>query len=166
MSGKYPWLPDLVLFQAYGGDWERYQETLYRHFVADFVTSSPRFRGQKLGLKRQPVNQGKEATFWHFISEGSIETERLPDLRRCERIRWPRPGIDNCDADAIKVWESEVRGETRISIWLEAADYVIILARRRGYLLPWTAFVVDQEHRRKKLLKQYSDCQKRGQRAP
>ncbi|MNH30689.1 hypothetical protein D3C79_909980 [compost metagenome] len=45
---------------------------------------------KRLGLKRHPVIQGKEATFWHMISEGNDEAERLPDLRRCERIRWPR----------------------------------------------------------------------------
>lgn len=34
---------------------------------------------------------GKEATFWHMIQEGRIEEDRTPDIRRCERIRWPKP---------------------------------------------------------------------------
>jgi len=49
--------------------------------------------GKRLGLKRHPMTQNKEATFWHMIQEGSVESERIPDIRRCERIRWPRPSV-------------------------------------------------------------------------
>ena len=30
-----------------------------------------------------------------MISEGKVETERTPDISRCERIAWPRPMMDN-----------------------------------------------------------------------
>lgn len=82
------WLPKLVFFADYEGDWESYLDALYSHFKRDFIETKPLFRGQKLGLKRYPIERGKEATFRHFISEGTEEAERLSDFSRCERIRW------------------------------------------------------------------------------
>jgi hypothetical protein len=111
MSAHLPWLPTLVVFNSYNGDWDLYEAALYAVFMTDFVHSKPTFRGKRLGLKRHPVSQGKEATFWHLISEGANEADRTPDMRRCERIGWPRPGIDNCDAQNVKVWEAQRRGE-------------------------------------------------------
>jgi hypothetical protein len=32
-----------------------------------------------------------------MIQEGRTEDERTPDLRRCERIRWPRPIIERLE---------------------------------------------------------------------
>ena len=149
------WLPDLVLFEDFGGDWGKYLDALYAYFKKDFVDGKPVFRGQRLGLKRHPLSQGKEATFWHMISEGKGEDERLPDFRRCERIRWPKPTIEHSGEPVIKVWENERRGETRICLWLEAEEYLVVLAKRKGYLLPWTAFMVTLPHEKRKRQKEY-----------
>lgn len=146
------WLPSLVLFD---GDWDKYVRVLYGHFRQDFVDTSPSFRGARVGIKRGPMDQGKEATFWHIISEGSREEERLPDMRRCERIRWPRPIIEHADDSPILVWESVRGGDKRIAIWFAEAEYLVILARRKGYVLLWTAFPVTMKHRKEKLQKEY-----------
>ena len=102
-----------------------------------------------------PVIDGKEATFWHFISEGDDEAERLPDLRRCERIRWPRPVIEAADSPDVKVWREARAGETRIHLWVESAEYLVVLAERRGYLLPWTAYPVVRDHSKANLRKRW-----------
>lgn len=149
------WLPPLVLFGDYAGDWTRYLEALYAHFCRDFVQSKPEFGGVPLALKRHPVIDGKEATFWHFISEGDDEAERLPDMRRCERIRWPRPVIEATGAPDVKVWREPRGGETRIHLWVESAEYLVVLAERKGYLLPWTAYPVEREHQKEKLRKRW-----------
>jgi hypothetical protein len=149
------WLPPLVLLQDYGGNWDKYLETIYAYFKRDFIDSRPAFRGIRLALKRHPVSQGKEATFWHMTSEGKDEATRTPDLRRCERIRWPRPIIEQADAKGLKVWVSVRNRENRIHIWLESEDYVVVLAKRKDYLLPWTAFLVTYEHTRRKLRKEF-----------
>jgi hypothetical protein len=47
------------------------------------------------------------------------------------------------------------RHEDRIHIWLEEEDYVVVLADRGSFLLPWTAFLVTSEHNRKKLRNEY-----------
>ena len=155
MRSSPAWLPPLVLFQEYNGNWERYVDILYRYFKKDFVDSSPTFRDNRLALKRHPMEQGKEATFWHLISEGRVEDERLPDLRRCERIRWPRPIIEHADDPLIKVWENKRKGEKRICIWFEDVEYLVVLALRKGYILLWTAYPVTRPHRKRKLQKEY-----------
>ena len=151
------WLPPLVLLADYNGDWDQYVEALYAYFTRDFVDSKPLFRGARLALKRHPLIKGKEATFWHLISEGLYEEERLPDLRRCERIRWPRPIIEHCNDREIKVWENVKQGERRVCLWLEDKEYLVVLAERRGYTLLWTAYPVTEAHRQKKLRKEYAD---------
>jgi len=124
MTSLPDWLPPLVALADYGGDWERYLAALYDFFRQDFVDDKPLFEGRSLALKRLPTSQGKEATFWHLISEGRQEEERLPDLRRCERIRWIRRIIEHAADPAVKAWENERRGETRICLWLEQGDYL------------------------------------------
>lgn len=149
------WLPPLVLFADYSGDWPRYLETLYDHFRRDFIASQPSFQGVRLALKRHPVIDGKEATFWHFISEGEEEGDRLPAPRRCERIRWPRPVIEQADGTVVKIWREPRGSETRIHLWVESAEYLVVLAERKGYLLPWTAYPVERERQKDKLRKRW-----------
>jgi hypothetical protein len=148
-----PWLPCLVLLEECGGNWTQYVEIVYGHFKADFVDSKPLFRGTRLGLKRYPMEQDKEATFWHMTSEGKSESERVPDLRRCERICWPRPLIERAPSDELRVWQEVRRGENRIAIAPPDFSYVVILAERQGkngsYYLPWTAYYVKHERDRK-----------------
>ena len=147
------WLPDLICLPDYGGDWNRYHQAIYEAFCQDFIQSQPQFMGRRLGLKRHPLMDGKEATFWHFVSEGAVEANRLPDLRRCERIRWPRAVIERADDPAVKVWSNQRGHEKRVCLWLDSEDYLVVLADRETYLLPWTAYLVREEHRKRKLLK-------------
>lgn len=148
------WLPQLEEFNTYGGNWNNYLSVLYDIFCNDFVKGRPSYCGVRLGLKRHPVIDGKEATFWHLISEGDVESERIPDMRRCERIRWPRPLIENATCSEIKVWIETRKGEERIHLWLESENYLTVLNRRKEYLL-WTAFFVEHEHQRKKYNKRW-----------
>ncbi len=149
------WLPPLVLLEDFGGDWAEFVEALYAHYEVDFVKSRPFFRGTTLSVRRKPKVDGKDATFWHIVSEGEIEHERIPDLRRCERIRWPRPIVDNSTSSGIKCWENQRRGETRICLWFEEAEYLVVLAKRKGYVLFLTAYPVTQDHRKQKLETEY-----------
>ena len=155
MNDHPDWLPDLLLLKDHGGDWERYEDALYAVFRRDFLLSRPTFRGNALGLKRHPLFKNREATFWHFISEGKVEDDRTPDLRRCERIAWPRAVIEAVDSGRVSCWEQTRKGERRFILAIEDFGYIVILAERRGYLLPWTAFCVEHEHRRRKFRKDF-----------
>jgi hypothetical protein len=130
-------------------------DALYERFVVDFVQSKPCFRKHQLSLKRHPLSEGREATFWHMIAEGRDESNRTLDSDRCERISWVRAVIENANDPRVLVWENTRGKERRICLWLEEQEYVVILADRRGYLLPWTAYTVTQPHRKRKFRKEY-----------
>ena len=154
------WLPALVLLSEYGGNWERYLEAVYEYFKQDFVCSKPKFEGKQFSLKRHPLSNGKEWTFWHLIQEGEVEEDRLPDLRRCERIRWPKPIIEAIRTDKVWTWKNKRKQATRIVIAIKDFSYVVILEERRDYVLLWTAYWVERPHRRKKLRNEYEQYQK------
>ena len=82
---------------------------------------------------------------------------RATDLRRCERIRWPRPVIELADEKGLRIWVGVKKNEERIHIWVVEEDYVVVLADRKTYLLPWTAFLVTRGHTRRKLENEYHE---------
>lgn len=144
------WLPEQILLEHYQGEWEAYFDSVYQAFHRDFVLSKPVFRGVRLGLKRHPEYEGKSATFWHMISTGNVESERVPDIRRCERISWPKPVIDNSTDTCLKVWAEPKGKNRRIHIWFEDEGYLVVLDDRGDFMLPWTAFYIEHNHQRKK----------------
>ena len=149
------WLPRLVVLADYGGNWEKYVEALYAFFKADFVDSYPTFRGKKVAHRRLPVNEGKDAGFWHLISKGRVEADRTPDFDRCERIRWPRPTIEHSPEPEIKIWENERHNRTHVCIWLEEADYLIVLRKGELHYVLLTAYTVTYANRKRTLRSEY-----------
>ena len=158
------WLPDLLVFEDSAGNWNHYVDRLHQQFLADFVESKPEWPGKEVRLKRHPEYDGKSATFWHMITEGKVEAERTPDLRRCERISWPRPVMDEFDhavpgtTGCRVLWWTELRGsETRYHLAPEDFSYVVVVADRGQFVLPWTAYCVEHAWRREKLRKKWRD---------
>jgi hypothetical protein len=143
------WLPNFELFT---GDWDLYLAHIYNIFYNDFVANPPgQILGKRYGLKRRPTARGKEATFWHMIQEGNIEEERVPDFRRCERIRWPRFLIDQALNSELRSWRQTRKGvEDRIIISLKDFSYILVLMDRGDYILPWTAYLVKGKRQREK----------------
>lgn len=163
MTSK-PALPPKLLLEDFNGVFEEFFATVYSVFKRDFVDAKPFFRGKKLNLKKHPYIDGKEYTFYHLTHKGEIEDKRLPDLRRCERIGWAKPAIEQCDCWNLKVWQqkrtNKKRTADRICIWLELEndmDYIIILDIRENYVLPWTAFVLEYSHEKRKKQKEYEE---------
>lgn len=157
-------LPELVELTEFGGNFKNYLEAVYEIFINDFVRNRPAFRGVRLGLKKYPVSAGKEATFWHITSEGDDEQTRLPDLRRLERIRWPAFLINNSEHPYLKVWENTRGNKTNILILHELENYVVVLRKGNGYLLPWTAYLIEYEWRKKKFIREYEEYVKSKER--
>ena len=44
---------------------------------------------------------------------------------------------------------------SRILIWLESEQYLVVLTDRGEYILPWTAYQVTRDHQQRKLQKEY-----------
>lgn len=154
---KYLELPYLIELSKFGGNFARYLEAVYEIFTNEFIRNRPIFRGTRLALKKYPVTDGKEATFWHMTSEGSDEQNRLPDLRRLERIKWPSFIINNSEHPYLRVWENTRGSKTNVLIMHEDENYVVILRKGNGYLLPWTAYLIKHEWRKQKFIREYEE---------
>lgn len=141
------WLPPLV---ECGEDqeWTEYLEVVYGVFKRDFIDSKPSFRGVPLNLKRHPLLDGKEATFWHMTTQGPQEAERVSDPDRCARVAWPRAIIDAAgDPAKVRCWAYRRERDKRIALALPDFSYLVVLADRGSFLLPWTAFMVKESRR-------------------
>ena len=148
-------LPELITLQEYNGNFEQYLEVVYSVFNNDFIVNRPNFRGKRLGLKKHPLYKNKEATFWHLTSDGKVEQDRLPDLRRLERIGWPSPMINKSEHQYLKVWRNRRGNDESILIWHEKEEYLVVLRDRGEYILPWTAYLVQNKAQKLKLMKEY-----------
>ena len=139
-------LPDLLPFH---GDWDRYAEELYRIYFDEIVNGRLTFQGLPIKCQFRPETKGKGFAFWHVISDGPTEDERLPDLSRCERIRWISWIIKGAGHDPrISWWENKRWRSINVVLWLEKNDFAVILAKRSKYYLLKTAYCV-KPHRKK-----------------
>lgn len=157
MCDGLSWLPPLVRLEDYGGDVEVYLDAVYQYFREDFVDSQVWCLDRRVCINKTPIHDGKETTFWHIVSDGPMEAERIPNLRRCECVRWPRPIIDALStADRIVWWKSFQDRRWRLKLALPDFSYVVVLADlpKRVFLI--TAFRVDRRQSRKKL---WRECQ-------
>ena len=140
--------PQLIMLNDFDGDWDAYEAALYEIFVRDILRHDLRFRGIPVNARRVPEHNRKWACFWHLISEGRVEDDRIPDLRRCERLPLIRWIIENADTAAtVDAWEQARRGGGRNWLLWHREEYLVVLAQRRDYFLLKTAFCTDRAHR-------------------
>jgi hypothetical protein len=153
------WLPDPLRYTDFEGDWEKFLATVYQIFERDFKHSRPRYEGQTV-VHDTRIEDGKEAGFWHMTCRYEPLTKaREMDLRRCERIPWPRPMIEHPADEALSVWKAERKKpgsprQIRILIWLENLDYLVVLAERPKVTILVTAYCTDFESHKEKLRKE------------
>lgn len=164
-----PWLPELIPCHNLG-QWKEYLDQLYTIFCEDFIDDRPSFNGKLVNIRKHPMQLGKEEAFFHITCQDyNKDGERLPDLRRCERIKWVRSFIENyncnpalCpDCEGIKVWSEPYGSYSRVHLLFEEERYMVVIEVRDTYCLLVTAFYFDQDHRLRKTLKKYQQC--RGQ---
>lgn len=139
-------LPELFLFH---GEWSRYEEELHAIYLETIIHSGLTYCGLPVKTKYAPPTKNKGYGFWHLISEGESEEERIPDFRRCERIRWVAWLIRNAKTEKdLSWWENKRGSNTHIVIWHEKESFAVVLAQRTGYFLLKTAYLVKQQRRR------------------
>ncbi|HEX74255.1 MAG TPA: hypothetical protein G4N93_03810 [Dehalococcoidia bacterium] len=165
---KPSWLPDALKYSDFNGDWDKFIVAVYEIFDHDFKQSSPKYQGYPITYDSR-IEDGKEAVFWHIIQTIDIKSRgKVPDLRRCERIPWPRPMIEHPTDSAVSIWKNErprKKGarQTRVLIWLEDLDYIVVLAEMQRVMILVTAYCTDIKWQREKLRKErerYLEMQK------
>lgn len=155
-------LPELMLLaDAEGEDsaakWPNYIDDIYaefRHTAADaglvfrgWPVVCPYMEPQRGAPPKQPY-QGKHFSFWHSMSTGPKEDERVPDFPRCERIDWIGWVIRNAEDPAwVRWWENERRGDrgpkTHVPLWLFEHNYAVILDKGRDRYFLRTSYVLN-----------------------
>ena len=150
--------PELLPF---AGEWQRYEDRVYEVFMDSFVRAGIRFQSVRVKAQFRPESRGKGYSFWHVISEAPHpgnrnEEDRVPDPRRCERIAWIAWAIEHASngTDGFSWWENRRGRDTRVVIWAEPWDFVVILAKRRDYYLLKTAYCDLKPHRRRSFQKE------------
>jgi hypothetical protein len=147
--------PDLLMLNDYQGSFQNYFQAVYAVFEQDFIKSQPMYCGQKVSAQKHPEVDGIHRTFYHITHEGEDEGNRSPDMRRMERIRFPKFCVRNCPHTELLVWEKMVGRDNRIHILHEAQNYLIVLTERKGFYLFWTAFYIEQDHTIRKKRNEY-----------
>lgn len=152
---SYPeWLPELFPVNPWKHDTF---DALYHLFERDFKVSQPMYDGQTVWFFPE-MEDGKEKIFWHLTSRDDKDAgDRLPDLRRSERLPWVRPMLDHPEKAEILAWDHEEGdGTVKTYIWLENYDFIVIMKKypdgRRRLI---TSFWVEYGNTRRKLRKKY-----------
>lgn len=159
------WLPDLICLEDYGNDWSPYEQAIYQIFKTDFIDTSPIFEGKNVHIRKHPMEFGKEEAYFHVTCQDYTKNgERIPDLRRCERIKWIKAFIENTSCDSyscdecsgIKIWSEPYKNASRVHIFLEEQRYMVVLEVRERYVLLVTAFYLQYDHALRKQVKHYN----------
>ena len=82
-----------------------------------------------------------------------------------DRIPWPRPMIEHSTDKSLSVWKSERKKpsrprQTRVLIWLENLDYIVVLAERPRAMILVTAYCTDIKSHKEKLRKERDEYYK------
>ena len=146
-------LPEIYEFH---GNWQSYVDELYNIYLETIVNNkSLRFDNLPIKTRFKPITDGKGFGFWHIISDGNEEEERLPDMRRCESLPW----VSYCIKEAkippapISWWKNKRGSNTHIVILNETKGFVVVLAERKDYYLLKTAYF-PRTYRLKSMIKE------------
>ena len=152
--------------------WDKYDGELYAIFKRDWLDSCPTFMGLPVHVRHNPKWGDREEGYWHLTccdygKEGNSPESRNPDIRRCERIRWPRAFVENysacksCDdtgdaCSGVYVWKARsARGKWRYKLLHEDERYLVVLEPRKSYCLLITAYHLDDDRSLKSCLREY-----------
>lgn len=144
-------LPIICTLDDVGGVWDDFEEVIYQVFKDDFIHSQSCFRGKNVAIINEKQYKNKERSFWHIVSEGKDDSNRLPNLRRCERVSWVKFLIEICESSCstVNVWTAfhNKSKRNRIYIWCPRVDYIVVLEDRKCKYQLITAFVVTGKYR-------------------
>jgi len=149
------WLP--TMFQM--SPWSvTLMESLYALFKRDFIDNQAYYAGYPVWFFPQK-DRDKEEIFWHLVEreDPPKSGNRLPDFRRSERLPWARAMLDNLSEPEVLHWDyEEGNKDIHTYVWLKDHDYLIVMKKYKdGNRRLITAYYLDYDHTRRKLLKKY-----------
>lgn len=122
------------------GDWDEIRAKLYAHFEQVFkATPRLKVRGKPLVHDNRVIDSDCEEGFWHIVTKGKGE-DRLFDPDRARRICWIGRMLDGSAPELTRWSYREGDDTTKLYFWLEAEEYVLILAEKPKVVSLVTAF--------------------------
>lgn len=150
-------LPSIITFESCQNDWQKYEDALYKIYLEDLFKNPPIYLGMPVKTKYHPPYKNRAFTFWHITHEGKDESTREPDFRRCERLCWIKPVINNYGS--FSCWSKKVlvkgKQRERHFIWHSKEKFLIVLEKHKTNFLLITAYLIEHESRAKKYDKEY-----------
>ena len=151
------WLSPIITLEQYNNNWEDYNSELYNIFLNDFIKNKIYYKGKKVEVRINPKQNNYEHAFIHLTCISTKATsdpnDRLPDLRRCERIKWNREIIensnckDNCvGCKKVLYYEQYYKNNVRINLVFIDAKFKVILEKRDRYYLLITGYYIEFNH--------------------
>lgn len=168
------WLPEMAPVNPWT---EATYDMLYEIFCRDIRDSNLKYSGHGVWIFRD-LEDGKEAIFWHLTSRKEkakkiprrkrkffpadqevIQPERLPDMRRCERLPWIKPLIEHPADPEVLAWDYDEGDRTvKTYVWIREYDFVVILKKfpdgRRRLI---TSFYVDSQYKKNDFTRKYAN---------
>ncbi len=150
-------MPSKLPPSLFGGDMHLYKKALYDIFKRDFVENKVYHRGKKVDIIHEKLFEGKERSFWHIISEGEEDVNRVPITWRSEVLPWAKPLIQedgNCSEH--REWKKyhDKTKRDRYYIWCTSLNFLVILEDRTSHYKLISAYPV-LEYRIKYYSKEY-----------
>ena len=127
------------------GDLEKYKDALYKVFKRDFVDNTVFCKGIKVDIIHEKYFEDKERSFWHIISEGGKDEDRVPVSGRAEILPWIKSLIEESgDCSEYRSWTKyhDKTKHDRLYIWCIANDFLVVLENRKSHYKLITAFPV------------------------
>lgn len=138
-------------------DWDTYYDEIYQVFVNDFLIKELTYNGKKVQIKKYPLVGKKEQSFFHITTIDDKNGDvRIPDFRRCERIKWVREFIEHyfCNKEChnclgIHNWIQPFKNRFRTYICNKSKKFLVVLEERSNYYLLITAFYINEKNTKK-----------------
>jgi hypothetical protein len=159
-------LPDIIECENLI-EWNSYLEKLYDNiFKPQFIDTKPTFKGWRVLSRKEPKDGIWEHGFTHMTHVNLLHTSddpnnRIPDLRRSERLNWVKPIIQNYECSLEKncgkilYWEEMFRGRVRCNLLFKEERFHIVLEQARDVYFIITSFYVEKDWELNKRIKKY-----------
>lgn len=165
------WLTPIISLEDYENDWDKYNKKLYEIFVRDFIANELVYKNKKIRVRINPKQNNYEHAFIHLTCISTKITDnpndRIPDLRRCERIEWNREIIENSECKKncasckkILYYEHYYKNNIRINLVFIDARFKVILEKRDNYYLLITGYYIEFDNTISKEIKRFNQFNK------
>ena len=153
-------------------EWNSYLNKLYIEvFKPQFLENVPIFKGGRVLSRREPMDGEWEHGFTHMthvdLQHNSTDpNDRIPDLRRSERLNWVKRIIENyeCsienDCGKILYWEEMYRGRVRCNLLFKDERFLIVLEKARNVYFLITSFYIEKDWELNKRIRKYETYKK------